>query len=519
MHNNFYFLRQLSAKLNERISGHSIVSCFSQNKDELVVELNNEKESFFIKANLSSVLSCISFPEEFHRARKNSIDLFNGVILKKVIRVRQFENERAFALELESDLMLIFKMHGNFANVLLVNENRVEQIFRNHLQTDFEIDVSKLDKEIDFSREHFSKNIDRLNSTYFTFGKVVFEYLKAKGFEALDVESKWVLFSDTIRELRSPKYFIIDNGGRLILSLLPVGKIIQRLEDPIEAINAFADKTSRDQYFYEEKKAFLQELHTRLKNAQAYVSKNKAKLAELEKDKNYQLWADLIMANLHVIKQGKEKVSLTSFYDGSEIEIKLKKELTPQKNAEVFYRKSKNRQIELDKLKESVVQKEKEIVRVTDLLAEVDRARDFKTLREIISHGGMVKKLQRNTEPLPYREFEFNNFKIWVGKNAEANDKLTLKYSFKEDLWLHAKDVAGSHVLIKHQAGKNFPKDVIEHAASLAAFYSKRKGESLCPVAVTSKKFVRKRKGDPAGAVVVEREEVILVEPNSGIRP
>jgi predicted ribosome quality control (RQC) complex YloA/Tae2 family protein len=68
-------------------------------------------------------------------------------------------------------------------------------------------------------------------------------------------------------------------------------------------------------------------------------------------------------------------------------------------------------------------------------------------------------------------------------------------------------------VLIKHQANKNFPKDVIERAAQLAAHYSKRKNESLCPVTVTPKKFVRKRKGDPAGMVVVEKETVVLVEP------
>jgi len=100
-----------------------------------------------------------------------------------------------------------------------------------------------------------------------------------------------------------------------------------------------------------------------------------------------------------------------------------------------------------------------------------------------------------------------------VGRNAEANDELTLKLAYKEDFWLHAKDVAGSHVIIKHQSGKNFPKDVIERAAQLAAYNSKRKTDSLCPVIVTPKKFVRKRKGDPAGAVVVEREQVILVEP------
>jgi len=120
---------------------------------------------------------------------------------------------------------------------------------------------------------------------------------------------------------------------------------------------------------------------------------------------------------------------------------------------------------------------------------------------------------EKRNSTIPYHEFEYKGFKIWVGKNAVSNDSLTQRYAFKEDLWLHAKDVAGSHVLIKYQAGKPFPKDVVERAAELAAYYSKRKNESLCPVSVTPKKFVRKRKGDPVGAVVVERENVMMVTP------
>jgi predicted ribosome quality control (RQC) complex YloA/Tae2 family protein len=130
-----------------------------------------------------------------------------------------------------------------------------------------------------------------------------------------------------------------------------------------------------------------------------------------------------------------------------------------------------------------------------------------------MANSGFTKSQQQDVVRLPYRETEFKGFIIRIGKSAADNDELTLKYSHKDDLWLHAKDVAGSHVIVKQQSGKEFSKDVIERAAQLAAFYSKRKGESLCPVAVTAKKFVRKRKGDPAGAVVVEKEKVILVEP------
>jgi predicted ribosome quality control (RQC) complex YloA/Tae2 family protein len=113
----------------------------------------------------------------------------------------------------------------------------------------------------------------------------------------------------------------------------------------------------------------------------------------------------------------------------------------------------------------------------------------------------------------PYYERRINDFVILIGKGAKQNDKMLQTSTWKEDLWLHVKDTSGSHVIIKHQAGNAFPRKIIEAAAQIAAYYSKRKTETLCPVIYTPRKFVRKRKGDPPGAVVVEKEKVILVEP------
>jgi predicted ribosome quality control (RQC) complex YloA/Tae2 family protein len=100
-----------------------------------------------------------------------------------------------------------------------------------------------------------------------------------------------------------------------------------------------------------------------------------------------------------------------------------------------------------------------------------------------------------------------------VGKNAKNNDELTLKFAHKDDLWLHAKGVSGSHVIIKHKAQLAFPASVIEYAAQIAAHYSSAAGSSLVPVIYTPKKFVRKPKGANPGQVSVEKEELLLVEP------
>ncbi|MCK5104264.1 MAG: DUF814 domain-containing protein, partial [Cyclobacteriaceae bacterium] len=113
----------------------------------------------------------------------------------------------------------------------------------------------------------------------------------------------------------------------------------------------------------------------------------------------------------------------------------------------------------------------------------------------------------------PYQIVNFMDYEILIGKNAVKNEKLTFQIAGKEDLFLHAKDTPGSHVVIKRKSNQNFPKKVIEKAASFAAFYSKNKSETLCRVLYTPKKYVRKAKGAPAGTVIVEREKVILAKP------
>jgi predicted ribosome quality control (RQC) complex YloA/Tae2 family protein len=503
----------LSAKLSEKITGYTVVSCFSQNRDELVIELNNSRESFFIRSNFTPGVSCLSFPSNFRRARKNSIDLFKDIILKKVIAITQFQDERSFQLELEGSHALLFKMHNHFSNVLHLRNGGVQEIFRNHLGSDFEIIPEKLNQHIDFSKANFFRSISNLKSTYFTFGKVVWNYLEGRKFSQLEPETQWEMFRHVLSLLERPKYYLIELERKLTFSLVPLGSVVEEISEPIAALNEFNRRLTYDRVFFQEKNEALQQLHARLKGIESYLRKSAQKLDELINDHHYQLWGDLIMANLSVVVMGSDKVSLPNFYDHAKIEIKLKKELNPQRNAEVFYRKAKNQQIEVNKLKDAIAQKKNEKARLTELTEICERIDELEWLRKFISESGLNKPEEKQTVTRPFFEFVFKGYKILVGRNADSNDQLTLKHSYKDDLWLHAKDVAGSHVLIKYQAGKNFPKDVIEYAAGLAAYNSKRKNESLCPVAFTPKKYVRKRKGDPPGMVVVEKEEVILVEP------
>lgn len=494
--------------MHQKLSGFRVVACFSQNKDELVLEFNNTQESFFIKASLQSDFCCLSLPDQFNRARKNSIDLFNEIILKTVKQVHQFENERCFAIQLEDSFSLLFKMHGNRANVILFRHDGAISIFRSHLKTDLSLSISTLDRNLDFSESTFHLNKSNLANYYFTFSKLVWEYWNSIT-KDLSATAVWPAFQKLVHELESPAYYLVEKSGKVHLSLLPVGTVLKQFHDPGEALNSFFTQYVSHQAFHSQKNAQLKILTDQIKAGQNYIRKNKQKLLELQNDTHYQLWGDLVMANLHTLSSGLKHTTLASFYDNQPVEIKLKPDLSPQKNAEVFYRKSKNQQIEITQLQKAIDAKNAELKKLNYQYQQIELASGLKELRQ----SEAPKSVKQKHLVLPYHEFEHKGFRILVGRNAEANDELTLKLAYKEDLWLHAKDVAGSHVIIKHQSGKNFPKDVIERAAQLAAYNSKRKTDSLCPVIVTPKKYVRKRKGDPAGAVVVEREQVIMVEP------
>jgi len=513
MHNNFYFLRQLSKALEKILVGCVVSECFSQNKDELIIRLETHNQPFFIKASLEPSFSCLTFPPDFHRARKNSIDLFPNLIGHRVASIRQFQNERSFALEMDSNTTLLFKMHGNRSNIILFKNHSIDEVFRNNIDADSTIDISTLDRSIDWRYENLVANEATLQSCYFTFGKLIWKVLTDQHVETKSTKEKWTMIQQVIHEIENPTYYITEVEGSLYLSLLRYGAIKKEFNDPIHAVNDFYYTYTHTLAFTKEKSAALSILRNTIHAGENYYEKTLHKLEEVEHNNNYKMWADLIMANLHQLKTGEEKTTLQNFYTNQPTTIKLKKELSPQKNAEVYYRKAKNQHLEIARLQQALAIKTKEIEKLRSQLLQLESTDTLKSLRIVINSFGLLNERKQEAEPLPFHEFVHNGFKIWVGKNAKSNDALTLRYSYKDDLWLHAKDVAGSHVLIKYQSGKTFPKDVIARAAQLAAYNSKRKTETLCPVSVTSKKFVRKRKGDPAGAVVVEREEVILVEP------
>ncbi len=513
MHNNYFLFKVLVNELQPVLQGGVVSACFSQSKDELVVQIETSKGPFFIRALLLPVFSCISFPTEFHRARKNSIDLFNPLVGQRIEEIRTIENDRSFYFQFESGVQLIFKMHGNRSNIVLIQPGKPNLLFKNQLLSDTQLTIDILRKDIHYTYEAFAANLQNLQSYFVTFGKPVWIFLANQGFEQKDLPEKWKMFQDVLHQLNHPQFTLISDQQGLRLSLLKEPGITETFHRATDALTAFFSAWMSWHTFHHEYESVRQRLEQAMSQTESLIGKLNERLTELQREDNYKMYADLLMANLHLVPAGSTEVTLPDFIHGNPVRIKLKPELSAQKNAEVYYRKSRNRIIEIRKLHEQLHAATERHKRLTMSLQRLQQVKDLKQLRLLRDELALSGMKDKARERLPYEEVVYQGFVIRIGRSARDNDELTLRYAHKNDLWLHVRDAPGSHVIIRHQPGKPFSKEVIERAAQLAAWHSKRKTESLCPVIVTERKYVRKRKGDAPGSVIADKSRTILVTP------
>ena len=254
------------------------------------------------------------------------------------------------------------------------------------------------------------------------------------------------------------------------------------------------------------------------------LKKQELELKESENAIDYKIKGELITSYIYMIEKGMEFVEVQNFYDEnySLIKINLNPNLTPSENAQKYFKK-------YNKLKhakkEITVQIEislEEINYLENIMLSIDNCEnldEFNDIKEELQKLGYMRgkvksKKDKNTLTTKPNEFlSSDGFKILVGKNNKQNDFLTLKIANNDDLWMHTKNIPGSHVIIKSD-GKEIPESTIFEGAILAAFFSKSKMSSQVPVDYTLKKNVKKPNGSKPGMVIYETNSTIYVTPN-----
>ena len=234
---------------------------------------------------------------------------------------------------------------------------------------------------------------------------------------------------------------------------------------------------------------------------------------------------DIVTANIHRIQKGQTAVEAEDFYDENMpvISIALSPTLSPQQNAAKFYKdytRMKNAEKELTK-QLSFGQAELEYLQ--SVLDELNRAQsdpELEAIRRELQAGGYVKadsaKKMKAAKVAPLRLESTDGFPIYVGRNNQQNDELTFRLARKDDLWLHAQKVHGSHVIIACNS-KTPPDDTVTQAAQLAAFHSEAGVGQNIPVDITPVRQVKKLPGAKPGMVIYHSYRTVIVNPYKDI--
>ena len=241
----------------------------------------------------------------------------------------------------------------------------------------------------------------------------------------------------------------------------------------------------------------------------------------------YREMGDLLSASLHTISKGDSFAELTDYYDPGmkTVKIPLDAALSPQENAQRYYKRSK-------RLRASVKLAFERLPGIRDRLEALDAARkqaeeteglsELRTLQETLLERGLLKEpaVRQEEESAAFagykirRCYSAEGWEILYGESAEANDYLTTRLARPNDIWLHARQITGSHVIIRTTAktAGSVPGQTVLFAAKLAAANSRAKHSALVPVDYTFRRYVRKPKGSPAGFVLYSREKTIDVK-------
>ncbi len=230
--------------------------------------------------------------------------------------------------------------------------------------------------------------------------------------------------------------------------------------------------------------------------------------------------AHLLLAHAREIPAKAKSFEANSWEDPHRrVRIDLDPRQTPTEQAQSLFQKAKRLERGQARALQQLGLVEASIEKIDRLISQAEQLGPT-ALSEALAQLGLGKvhaqprpaRPTKKIERLPYREFVSHDMKkVLVGRGAADNDRLTLRVAKPQDLWLHARGVTGAHVIVPLARGEACPSETLADAATLAAHFSDARGEAVVDVLYTPRRFVRKRRGLPVGAVTLEREKVIAV--------
>ena len=541
---NYFTLHALAVEWNDRLAGAIVADVWTQSANELSLVLQKEDDASTIRIHCDPRLPLLFRTEGHARARRNTATLFELAHGRAVKRIRTAERDRYVFIELEDGSAFQLQLFGSRPNVFLVEEDVVAEAF---LMNDSLLgktapeprqppNVSLFEEFQERWRTDRKTLMQAVSTTIPLFDRQLAqeavhraEVDPAGAPSEASEEQLRRLFNASMKlqeDLKSPRPTVYWRGAFAeAFALIPLLSAPEdwraELFDSVDAaLGVFSKRQLGQRRFLEVYKPAERALRKAHHKAARSVE---AMLAELEspgRADTYEASGHLLIAQAADQGAGQETITLPDILnDGEAVTIKLNPALTAVENAQRFYSRARRSRESRRHAKERWASVQRQADEAGGLLAQLQALQHYADLEAFLKDNKAA--LAQFTRPeavgeerLPYRRFEIDGWEIRVGKNAKSNATLTTKLSGPHDLWLHARGVPGSHVVIRRpNKTTQVPRPIIEAAAQIAAYFSDARTQPLAPVIVTERKYVRPVKGGPPGLVRVDREDVVMVEP------
>ncbi len=562
-------------EMNDRLINGRIYKVAQPENDELIITIKNNKEQYKLLLSASASLPLLYFTNE---TKPNPMTAPNFCMLLRkhlnngrIIRIYQPDFERIVHIDVEhlnemGDLCthtLIIELMGKHSNIIFVNNDNMIIDSIKHVSSQ----MSSI-REVLPGREYFVPNtttkLNPMTVTYEDFSSLIFSkampirkaiYTSLTGISPLiaeevcfnasidsdtlanvlnDIEKQHLfnMFSLLFDDIRACNYTpnVIMKGNEPVeFASLPLN-----LYDSSYTVKNFTTISELLEFYYASKNTITRirqksvDLRKIVQNAlERNVKKYDLQLRQLkdtEKREKYKVYGELINTYGYSVSDGSKSMTALNYYTNEEITIPLDDTISVMDNAKKYFDKYGKLKRTFEALTELIKETESEIKHLESISNSLDIAlseNDLIQIKEELTDYGYIKRKYSNKKvkitSKPFHYISSDGFHMYVGKNNYQNEELTFKFANGGDWWFHAKDIPGSHVIVKTE-GNELPDRTFEEAGKLAAYYSKGRDQEKVEIDYTERKYIKKPAQAAPGFVIYHTNYSLMIEPDiSGI--
>ena len=536
-----FFLHHMVEELRAELLNGRIQKINQPFDQELVLQIRSNRQSHRLLLSAHPVFGRIQLTETtFENPAQPSTFI---MVLRKYLQgaviesIEQIENDRIVEItvsnknEIGDDIQatLIIEIMGKHSNILLVDKS-------NHK-------ILEVIKHIGFSQNSYRTllpgatyiappSTDALNP--FTIkDEKLFEILQTQELKAKNLQTLFQgLGRDTASELENllvneklskfRNFFKQETNPCLTDKSFSCVPFSNTIDDHFSSLSQLLDVFYKDKAERDRVKQQASELIRRVENE---LQKNRQKLKKQEKEllatenaEEFRQKGELLTTFLHQVPNDQDQVVLDNYYTNQPITIALDKALTPNQNAQKYFKRYQKLKEAVKYLTELIEETKSTILYLESVETVFNQAGldEIAEIREELIQTGFIRrrqreKIQKRKKPEKYLASDGKTI-ILVGRNNLQNEELTFKIARKEELWFHAKNIPGSHVVI---SGNLNPSDEVKtDAAELAAYYSKGRLSNLVQVDMIQVKKLNKPTGGKPGFVTYTGQKTLRVTPN-----